>query len=161
MNETSQKDAMQYEQTSIVLTKIGLILFSIIAILLMFNGPWIIEQLMHRTSPLLSGNTRRGLFMTSGYTCGILALLCMFSLFQLVNRIGNGQIFTRENVTTLRHIGWEVMVVTILAILIGLTCYLPILAIAAAGAFMTLIIRVVRNAFGKAVAMQDELDYTV
>jgi hypothetical protein len=43
----------------------------------------------------------------------------------------------------------------------GITCGYFIPLIFAAATFMTAIIRVVMNAFAKAVEMKDELDYTV
>ena len=43
----------------------------------------------------------------------------------------------------------------------GLTAYLPMLMIAVSCSLLTLIIRVVRNAFGKAVELQEQVDYTI
>ncbi|WP_164470909.1 DUF2975 domain-containing protein [Vaginisenegalia massiliensis] len=161
MNETNQQQQMNHENTSILLTKICLAIFFIVAILMLFNGPYLVAQFDGRSTPLFGGDLRRNLLLLSGYICGGLALLFISSFYRLIDRIGRDQVFTSENVTCLRYIGWEIQVVTLIALIMGLTCYLPLLAIAVAGGFMVLVLRVVRNAFGKAVAMQDELTYTI
>lgn len=43
----------------------------------------------------------------------------------------------------------------------GLTAYLPMLLVAVSCSLLTLIIRAIRNAFGKAVALQEEVDFTI
>ena len=40
----------------------------------------------------------------------------------------------------------------------GLTAYLPMLLVTVSCSILTLIIRVIRNAFGKAIELQDQVD---
>ncbi|MCW6662509.1 DUF2975 domain-containing protein [Aerococcaceae bacterium NML190073] len=150
-----------HEDFSIRLTKWCLVLLAVCAIVMLLSGPRIVGIMMLRTSPWLQGALRYYLLLGSGYVLGTLALIVIVQLFHLVDRIGQGEVFIPTNVRSLQLIGWNVGVVAIMALIISITCYLPVLAIAIAGTFMTLIIRVVRNAFGKAVQMQDELDYTI
>jgi hypothetical protein len=78
----------------------------------------------------------------------------------MLHRIESGQVFTTENVESLRLISWS-------CIIGGLIClapsfyYFPWALVSVAAAFMGLIVRVVKNVVAQAVALKDEIDYTV
>ena len=76
-------------------------------------------------------------------------------------RIGKNQVFIRQNVQYMRYLGWEVGMVTLISFFMGLTVYMPMLLVAVSCCILTLIIRVIRNAFGKAIELQEEVDYTI
>lgn len=149
------------EENSIRLTKGCILLLYAAAAVMTLTGPRIVGHFMVRSTPWLTGNTRFGVMLGCGYVCAALAFICLTDLYRLLGRIGRGDVFVAENVVSLRRIGLEVLAAAFMTAVIGLTCYLPVLVLSAAAIFMMLIIRVVRNAFGKAVAMQDELDYTI
>ncbi|MBR7926717.1 DUF2975 domain-containing protein [Aerococcaceae bacterium zg-ZUI334] len=148
-------------EVQIKITKGSIILFALITITLLFTGPHIVQYIMPRSTPLFTNQLRFNVLLSSGYVSGILALFFLFQLYRLVTNIENGNIFIDENVKTLDWITHAITIVSIIAILVGFTCYLPILFIALACGFTALIIQIVRNTFAKAIQMQDELDYTI
>ncbi|HFR3551204.1 DUF2975 domain-containing protein [Streptococcus sp. A34] len=150
-----------YEDWSISLTKTCLILLFLASILLMCTGTWVVDLVIIYPSPLLQGDTRYLTLLIFGYLLGFLALIFLFHLYQLVARIGKNQVFVAENVRSLQVLGWEMALATLISFGLGVTCYVPMLLITVAGLALTLVIRVVRNAFGKAVELQDEVDYTI
>jgi hypothetical protein len=104
-----------------------------------------------------AGNT---LFLLTIYAGAIPAgaLLIIFNIF--LSRIGNGIVFARENIRSLRQISWCCFIGAVICILSALY-YLPWLAIGVAAAFMGLIVRVVKNVFSKAVSLQDDAELTI
>lgn len=151
----------QHTQRSIRFTQAYLVGLFLLALVGMCFGARIVEQIMRHASPYLTGNSRYYTLLISGYCSGSMALVVIVQLFQLITRIQHGDIFTSKNVETLHLISWEVGIVSCIAIVVGLTCYIPVLMIALASVLITLIIQVVRNAFAQAVQMKDELDYTI
>lgn len=150
-----------HEDISILLTKIALIVLFIASVLLMGTGSWVVRLVMVHPSPILEGELRFWVLLVLGYCLGFLALLCLAHLYRLVARIGNNHVFIPENVHSLRLLGWEVAIVAGISLFMGLTAYLPMLLITVACCLLTLIIRVIRNAFGKAVELQEQVDYTI
>jgi hypothetical protein len=55
----------------------------------------------------------------------------------------------------------DVTAAAVITLIIGVTCVLMLIAVTAMAVLMALIIRVVRDAFSRAAAMKDELDYTI
>lgn len=157
----TQKQVKSYEDTSIKLTKFSLIALFFTSLLLIFSGSRIVELVIIYPSPFLKGDSRFIFLLLMGYILGFLALLFIIHLYQLVSRIGKDHVFVPENVKSLRYLGWETGVAAVLSLIIGLTAYLPMLMIAVAASLLTLIIRVIRNAFGKAVELQEQVDYTI
>lgn len=149
------------EDVSIKLTKISLIILFLASICLLCTGSWVVRLVMEFPSPLLQGETRFWFLLGFGYILGFLALACIIHLYQLLTYIGENQVFIEQNVQYLRFLGWEVGAVALISLLMGLTAYLPMLMIAVSCSLLTLIIRVVRNAFGKAVELQEQVDYTI
>lgn len=150
-----------YEDWSIRLTKYCLIILLIAAIGLMCTGTWVVDLAIIYPSPFLQGDSRYLTMLILGYLLGILAVVFLLHLYQLVSRIGNEQIFIPRNVRSLQLLGWEMGLATIISFLLGISCYIPVLLITVAGIALTLVIRVIRNAFGKAVELQEQVDYTV
>ncbi|MEQ9809890.1 DUF2975 domain-containing protein [Streptococcus jiangjianxini] len=150
-----------YEDFSIILTKICLIVLFIGAIILLSTGTWVVDLAIIYPSPLLQGTQRYITMLCLGYSIGLLSLIFLYHLFQLVNRIGKDLIFIELNVRSLQILGWEAAAITAISFLMGVTCYIPMLLITAAGIALTLVIRVIRNAFGKAVELQNDVDYTI
>jgi hypothetical protein len=88
------------------------------------------------------------------------ACIALLALDRILAAVRSGQVFTAKNVTYLRTISWccfvagAIMLASVLVSVIFL-----VLAILAA--FFGLILRVVKNLFAAAVALQDESDYTI
>lgn len=150
-----------HEDTSILLTKLCLVFLFVASIGLMLTGTWVVDLVIIYPSPLLQGQARYLLLLVLGYTLGIPALFFIVQLYRLVAQIGRNQVFISENVRSLQVLGWEVALATLISFIMGVLAYIPILLLTIAGISLTLIIRVIRNAFGKAVQLQEEVDYTI
>lgn len=124
-------------------------------------GPKLTAFVMQRPSPMINGPVRFWMILIAGYALAALAFLCLFSLYRLIRRIEQGDIFTMANVKSLRAISLEVGAAAALSLLLGITCTILMSAVAVMAAFMVLIIRVVQHSFERAVAMKDELDLTI
>lgn len=149
------------EDMSITLTKVSLVVLFVASIALLCTGSWVVNLVIEYPSPLFEGAIRFWVLLIFGYILGFLALACIVHLYQLLSRIGKNHVFIVENVQTLRYLGWEVGTVALISLFMGVTAYLPMLLVAVSCSILTLIIRVIRNAFGKAVELQEQVDYTI
>ncbi|MBZ2066895.1 DUF2975 domain-containing protein [Streptococcus sanguinis] len=149
------------EDMSITLTKISISLLFIASIILIALGPWVVNLVIEFPSPFFQGETRFWTLLLFGYVLGCLALACIVHLYRLLSRIGKNQVFITQNVQYMRYLGWEVGTVALISLFMGLTAYLPMLLVTVSCSILTLIIRVIRNAFGKAIELQDQVDYTI
>lgn len=100
------------------------------------------------------------LMLATLYTGSLFGWPCLYCLWRLLRAVGAGRVFTAANVTLLRRIGWCCLGAAGISLLSGLY-YLPFFFVGVAAGFMALIVRIVKNAFEQALAMKDELDYTV
>lgn len=94
------------------------------------------------------------------YLCVIPAAVLLWSLDRLLAGISRGQVFCPESIWLLRRISWCCMAVAAICLPFSLL-FFPFLLVAAAAAFMGLILRVVKNAFQQALALKEENDYTI
>ena len=158
MNSSSMSKNMKGD---LALTKFAIIAMSVISVGLMLAGPRLIHYVMLRQSPLFEGRTRYILLLLGGYVSGFLMLYCLYVLMGLVKRIGDGDVFVRANVNSLNRVSLIILTAAVILLFLGLTCITSMVAVSVMAAFMTLIVRGVRDAFLRAVEMQDELDYTI
>ncbi len=149
------------EDMSITLTKISISLLFIASIILIALGPWVVNLVIEFPSPFFQGEMRFWVLLLLGYVLGCLALACIVHLYRLLSRIGKNQVFITQNVQYMHYLGWEVGTVALISLFMGLTAYLPMLLVTVSCSILTLIIRVIRNAFGKAIELQDQVDYTI
>lgn len=149
------------EDMSITLTKISISLLFIASIILIALGHWVVNLVIEFPSPFFQGEIRFWVLLLLGYVLGCLALACIVHLYRLLSRIGKNQVFITQNVQYMRYLGWEVGTVALISLFMGLTAYLPMLLVTVSCSILTLIIRVIRNAFGKAIELQDQVDYTI
>jgi hypothetical protein len=153
--------------TSVKVTKIFIILVAVASMITCIVGPKIVSYVTLESnegvfeSPWLTGYPRFWIIIIGGYICAIILFVMLYQLYRLVVRIDSGEVFSERNVRSLKIISDVVLMACVLTFIMGITCGFFILLICAAAAFMTAIIRVVMNAFSKAVEMKDELDYTV
>ncbi len=156
-------------QKSVVLTKLCVMVFLAVSVVMVVAGPWetswFIRRYGHSTLFLTFGNgagtAAFAVLLTLGYLSGA-ALITMFILMLMFLRnVGREEIFTRRNVWLLRRISWCCGGGALTTMLVGVLYARHFLAITCAAAFMMLVVRVIKNAFEQAILMKDELDLTV
>ena len=100
------------------------------------------------------------LLMASIYVGSAFGWPCLYQLWRLLGNIRRGALFVPENVRRMRIVSWCCVGAALVAAL-SAAYYLPFLFFAVASGFLALIVRIVKNAFEQAIAMKDELDWTV
>ena len=87
-------------------------------------------------------------------------LLILINLNRLLNKIKDGQVFIEDNVAYLRSISWACFFAAI--ILLAATWYQWwLILFSGIIGFFGLLMRVVKNILGEAVALKEENDYTI
>lgn len=87
-------------------------------------------------------------------------LVVLLTLGRLLHNLNRDRIFVTQNVTCLRIISWCCFGISL--VFLGLAWFRSLgLLVAFAAAFFGLILRVLKNVFARAVALQDEADYTI
>ena len=100
------------------------------------------------------------LLMVSIYSGSVFGWVCLYQLWRLLGSIRRGEVFVPGNVRRMRIVSWCCAGAALVSLL-SAVYYLPFAFIAVAAGFMALIVRIVKNAFQQAIAMKDELDFTV
>ena len=149
------------ENVSIKITKAFIIILAMAAVGLCMLGPTVVKIIIQKESPLLVGDARFWAMLIGGYICAVILFIFLSVLYSMVSRIQKGEVFVEDNVRALSLLSNLVLVVCVVSFVIGFTCTYMIFIITVTTAFVTPIIRVIKNAFGKAVEMKDELDFTV
>ena len=154
-----------YDTRNIRITRICVVILLIICAVMLVRGPWLTAAFvrgLHGRDFLLSDKPYAfGVTITIGYICGTLALVMLIMMFRFLGRLAQGNVFTRQNVQTLYRISLCCILAAGACLIMGLLSYWMFGALAAGILFMALIVRVVRDAFERAVSMKDELDYTI
>ena len=133
-------------------------LFACVMVAVWFAAPWLFGQLIAYRGDYLAG--KLFYFLASTYAASVPAVFALWNLHGLLADISREQVFTHKNVVRLRTLSW-------CCIAAGLVClcsaayYLAFLPLALAGAFVGLILRVVKNVFEQAVALKNENDFTI
>lgn len=99
-------------------------------------------------------------FALSVYICSVFAWITIVYLWKLLSNIGKGEVFIQDNVRNMRIVSWCCTGVAAVCLVLTFT-YIPYVFVAVAAAFMTLIVRIVKNSFEQAIAMKAELDLTI
>jgi len=149
---------MWNDNRSLVLSKICVIVFMVLLITAAILAPNLIARLI-----TISSNAREagaGLFFATIYIGSIPAAALLLSMYMLLRRISIGDVFVKENVSSLRFISWCFFAGALIgtASAIYFIAWLPI---GIAAAFMYLVVRVIKNIIAKAVSLQDDADYTI
>lgn len=146
---------MWTSERSITLSKICTLIFIAALIVVEVGGFWLV--------PFLLGAGRAGLVpvcLTVIYANALPCFFILFHLYKVLRRLEKGAVFVQENVSSLRIISWLCFVCAVICIG-GAVIYFSWIFVAVAAAFIGLIVRVVRNVFARAVALQEEVDYTI
>ncbi|MDO4285094.1 MAG: DUF2975 domain-containing protein [Eubacteriales bacterium] len=149
------------EKRSIVLTRVCTALLMAGCAVMMALGVPVSRFFIDKGMIAVEGAAALPLCLGMGYLCGAAALAMLYLMWRFLGRLQRDEVFTRENVTALRRISWCCAAGALFSLLTGVILIHEFLYVALAAGFMTLIIRIVKNAFEKAVLMKDELDYTV
>lgn len=147
------------QSKSVTLSQSCVIIFAVILAALDVSCYWLVGYFLS-LSRLLDGLWDGSILMILIYSCSIPAWIILWSLWRLLGRIRAGSVFVTENVQDMRRTSWCCFLIGLIC-LVGTFFYFALCLIAAAAAFMGLIVRIVRNAFQQAISMKDELDFTV
>lgn len=101
------------------------------------------------------------IYVVAGYGCAVSMIAMLIILWRFLSRIEHESVFSAETVRDLKRLGTCCLAGALLSGIFGLFFRWSFLAAAVAAIFMVLILRVVRDAFGKALEMKDELDLTI
>ncbi len=143
---------------SIVLSQVLLILFAIALLALdIFMSPFLDWYMGLREMTLHS--TKVAMMITL-YISSAFAWLILFDMWVLLRNLQKGRVFVDQNVTILRVVSYGFVALAI-ATFVGGFFYLPFFIVTVASVFLTLIVRIVKNAFSEAVQMRSELDLTI
>jgi hypothetical protein len=149
---------MWNDKKSVVLSKLCVLVFLALLAAAAIGAPWLIHGFLRLTRPEMRENET--LFYLTAYFGIAPAAAMLVLLYALLRRVERGEVFLRRNVRSLRLISWCCFLGGGIAA-ISAIYYLPWGAVALAAAFMGLIVRVIKNVFARAVALQEEADYTI
>ena len=149
---------MWNDSKSLVLSKISVVLFMALLVVSAVLAPRIVARLMWLSA--LANSAGNGLFLGTIYSGCVPAAGLLVCLHILLNRIGKRRVFVKENTVCLRYMSWCCFAGSLIC-LASATYYLPWVAIGVAAAFMGIVIRVIKNVFAEAVALQDDAEFTI
>ncbi len=145
---------------SILLSRIIIVLFGALLILVNICGHWIVSYLLELFPANYFGEIAHVLMLVYLCICSSHAYIVLAQLFLLLSRITKGDIFTLQNIVCFRVVSWCCLIVGIITVpFIFIWPLLSVIALAAG--LVGLILRVVKNVFEQAVSMKTELDFTV
>ena len=144
---------------SVRLSQACLVLFAAALAALDIGGYWIVGYMMEIVRGLEFW--QQGAVVLAAVYCGsVPAWILLASLWGLLGRLRRGLVFDAANVRLMRRASWCCCAAGAISLLAG--CFwLPLLMVSLAAFFVGLVVRIVKNAFEQAIAMKDELDWTV
>lgn len=102
----------------------------------------------------------KAVFIWDFYPSAIFAAAILYSLFKLLFNIKSGEVFISSNVKYLKLVSWFCFVIAIINF-IGGFFYLPFIFVAAAGGFVGVMLRVLKNVMQSAVELKEENELTI
>ena len=145
-------------QKSIKLSRFGVVLFAVLIFAGAVSAPWMVKYIISISHMPLEGKDI--FFYLTLYGGCIPALIMLFDLYRVLQKIGIGEIFIHENVARLRRISWCCLCGGGIC-LASMLYYPPFGVIAFAAAFVGMIVRVVKNVMAEAVVLKEEADFTI
>ena len=146
---------MWSDRKSLALSRCCVVLFMALLLVCAVFAPWVFSEWLLQLTEI-----GKALFLFTVYTGFVPAAALLICLFVLLRRISRGRVFVRENVDCLRYISWCCFAGSAISFVSSLYLF-PWFAIGVAAGFMGIIVRVIKNVFGKAVSLQDDADHTV
>lgn len=98
--------------------------------------------------------------LTSFYICTPAAWAALICIIRLMKKIIAGEIFIPQNVFAMRLLSWCCAFVALVCLIAGVF-YAPLWAFCLGAAFMTLILRVLKNVLSLAMEMKNENELTI
>lgn len=147
----------QNQNKSIFLSQVCVLVFAALLLALDLTGWWWTKWFISLRS---MAAMKHHLLLISLYVCSVPAWICLRALWHLLRNVKDSCIFVPENVLLMQRIS-VCCISAALICLLSSFYYLAFLVLALSSAFMALIVRIVRDAFQKAIAMQAELDLTI
>ncbi|MDY4680851.1 MAG: DUF2975 domain-containing protein [Lachnospiraceae bacterium] len=148
----------------IIATKAAVAVLFVLCVLMTVFGVSISQSFLSHLSPdgiHVSEEMAFWLLLVLGYGCAAALLRLLWVMWGFLKEMEAGHVFEESNVRMLKEMADCCGLAVLLTAAIGLL-YTPMLfLVTAAAGFMCLIIRVIRDAFAKAVLMKDELDLTI
>jgi len=144
---------------SVMLSVVATRLIFALAIALAIGLPYLMDSGFFSNRALIESAALRWL-MPIYYSFLVPALTALFSLDRLLFAIRHEHVFTTGNVRYLRIITWCCFAAGIILLISSLTS-IVFFVLAILAAFFGVILRVVKNLFAAAVALQDESDFTI
>lgn len=142
---------------SALLTLVALGILSAVLTLLAFTAPFLANWFVttfHRPVGIVP------VILTTFYAILPFAAGVLVCLWKLLCNILSEDVFTETNVRLLRTVGFLLFFATLIFAVAGFF-YMPFFLLAVCAAFITLIVRVVKNCFAAAVVLKDENDMTI
>lgn len=146
------------KDNSILLSKICIWIFMAATVLCAVVLPIVLDGIVRRRG--LELESGRICVMASFYSLLFPTLAAQWNLYRLLQNISRGEVFVAGNVRCLRVLSWTCYLAAAIC-LVSASYYIPFLFLAFLTGFMGLILRVVKNVFAEAVALQQENDYTI
>ena len=155
---------MWNRKRSVTLSIVVCFIFVGILTAALFIGPWFVKFwfTVYRGWEE-NGEAMRNkstLFASCFYPCSVFAYITLYSLLKLLFNIKKDEIFIDSNVKYLRRISWCCFAVSFIT-LVGGVFYIPFLFVAAAAAFVGLMLRIVKNVMQNAVEINVENELTI
>lgn len=155
---------MVNHKKSVNISIIVCIALAVILTVFVFLGPILFELylvayrgLTPSGDPLANIKTT---FVCCFYPSAVFAGIILYSLLKLLFNIKKGEIFIRANVTCLRIVSWCCFIIGIITF-VGCFFYMPFMFIAAAGGFLGMLLRVLKNVMQSAVEIREENELTI
>ena len=149
---------MWNDKKSLILSKICVVFFMALLLACAILAPRLVSRLLWMSA--MANAVGGTLFLATIYVGCLPAAALLACMYALLRRIDSGQVFVRENTAYLRYISWCCFAGGAVCFASALY-YIPWLAIGIAAAFAGLIVRVIKNVVAKAIALQDDADFTI
>lgn len=101
------------------------------------------------------------LFSVCAWICSIPGSWLLLSMNRLLRNLQASRVFASENVRLLRIVSYCCFAAALVCVACAAIGMISLSIIAVAAGFVGLIVRIVKNVFEQAIAMKDELDFTV
>lgn len=136
----------------------------VILVTLAVFGPWIFELYLTSYRGFVpDGAALEHIMLTTFvcfYPCAVLSAIILFALLKMLNNIKKGMTFIKQNIICLSVVSWCCFIIATITF-VGGFFYMPIAAVAAAGVFVGILLRVLKNVMQSAVELREESDLTI
>ena len=155
---------MWNSKKSAMLSIVVCIVVALVLLTLILFGPMIFERYLvsYRGFTPYSDTLERleTVFAWCFYPSAVFSGIILYSLMKLLFNIRKEEIFISENVRIFRIVSWCCFAIALIT-LIGGIFYMPFLIVAAAGGFVGVLLRVLKNVMQSAVEIKQENDLMI